>query len=396
MCGPTDAQPPASTPQATIEAASGRYHLRGHVLPDGVIRDVYLRDGRITFEPIPDAETIVDGGWLIPGLVDGHAHLAIASPAGPDATADERVAASARAQLAAGVLLVREPGSPDHGSRRVGPDQGLPRTVTAGRFLAPLGGYFPGLAREVPPDRLAAAVADEAAAGDGWVKIVGDYPDGSGRLTSNWEPAALAAAVSAAHATGARITIHALMPETIAAAVEGGFDAIEHGTSMPPDLLPELAARGVAWVPTLLISDGIRQWARHAMAAAQWPVIDAWVTALPSAVAAAVRSGVRLLAGTDAGMVPHGMIAAEVDRLVAAGVPAATAVAAASWDARQYLGLPGIEEGAPADLVVLAADPRRDPETLTGHRVAVLDGRLVTSSSLAAHGVANLASLRGS
>jgi len=385
MCGPADAPRPAAGGGTIVELVPGRYRLRGHVLPDGDLRDVYVRDGRITFEPVPDAETILDGGWLLPGLVDSHAHLALASPAGPGADPDERVAASGRAQLAAGVLLVREPGGPDHRSRNAGPDRGLPRTVTAGRFLAPPGGYFPGLAREVAPNGLAAAVAEEAAAGTGWVKIVGDYPDLDGRLTPNWDTTTLTAAAAAAHAAGARITIHAVMPETIAAAVGAGFDAIEHGTGMPPDLLSDLAARDITWVPTLIISDGIRQWARDAMAAADWPTIDGWVTALPSTVAAAARAGVRLLAGTDAGLVPHGMIATEVGRLLHAGVPADIAIAAASWDARHYLGFPGIEEGAPADIVALTTDPRRDADTLTRHAATILDGRRVVSSPLAAH-----------
>lgn len=384
MCAPTETQGRTVVRSATVEAVPGRYHLRGHVLPDGEFRDVYVADGRITFQPVPAAEMIVDGGWLLPGLVDAHAHLALASPASPAAPADERIEASARAQLAAGVLLVREPGSPDHRSRHLGPDRGFPRTVTAGRFLAPPGGYFPGLAREVPVDQLTAAVAEEAAAGTGWVKIIGDYPDASGRLTPHWDTTTLAAAVIAAHEAGARITIHAVMPETIATAVAAGFDAVEHGTGMPPDLLPDLVAGGITWVPTLLISDGIRQWSRRAMAPTQTTAIDAWLTALPSTVAAAAHAGVRLLAGTDAGIVPHGMIAAEVTRLLRAGVPADGAMAAASWDARRYLGFPGIEEGAPADLVALPSDPRRDPESLTRQTATILDGRLVSSRPLSA------------
>lgn len=388
MCGPADHHTSArGSNVAHGELVAGRYHLRGHVLPDGGVRDVYVVDGRITFERVADAETVLDGGWLVPGLVDGHAHLALASPAGPGATAAERIEASARAHLFAGVLLVREPGAPDHGSSRVGPALGLPRTVTAGRFLAPPGGYFPGLAREVAPDGLRAAVAEEAAAGTGWVKLIGDYPSDGRRLTPNWDAVALAAAVTAAHAAGARITVHAVTPEAVATAVDAGVDAIEHGTGMPRDLVPTLAARGIAWIPTLLISDGIRQWARDAMAPAEWPVIDGWIEALAGTVAIAARAGVRLLAGTDAGMVPHGMVASEVRLLIEAEVPAAVAVAAASWDARRYLGLPGIEQDAPADIVAFADDPRIEADTLLRHTVTILDGRrLVAKPMITARG----------
>ncbi|MDP3890774.1 hypothetical protein [Nocardioides sp.] len=144
MCALTEPALPIARPRGSVGQEHRRLHLRGHVLPGGQVRDVYVVGGRITFESPGRVEPVVDGGWLVPGLVDGHAHLALASPAGPSATEEERVEASARAQLAAGVLLVREPGSPGHASRGVGPERGLPRTVTAGRFLAPPGGLLPG------------------------------------------------------------------------------------------------------------------------------------------------------------------------------------------------------------------------------------------------------------
>jgi imidazolonepropionase-like amidohydrolase len=97
----------------------------------------------------------------------------------------------------------------------------------------------------------------------------------------------------------------------------------------------------------------------------------------------AARIGVRILAGTDAGMVPHGRIRDEVRRLVEAGVPAEQALGAASWDARAYLGLPGIEAGAPADLVVFERDPRAEVDSLPAAALCLLDGRLVVRGSLA-------------
>ena len=47
-----------------------------------------------------------------------------------------------------GRLAIREPGSPDDASMLLAGEAGWPRVVTAGRFLAPPGGYFPGLARD--------------------------------------------------------------------------------------------------------------------------------------------------------------------------------------------------------------------------------------------------------
>ena len=45
-------------------------HLRAVVLPGDVARDVFVVDGRITFTPVDEAQTVFSGGWLLPGLVD--------------------------------------------------------------------------------------------------------------------------------------------------------------------------------------------------------------------------------------------------------------------------------------------------------------------------------------
>jgi imidazolonepropionase-like amidohydrolase len=85
--------------------------------------------------------------------------------------------------------------------------------------------------------------------------------------------------------------------------------------------------------------------------------------------AAAVEAGVVVLAGTDSR--PHGRIVDEVRALASAGVPSDAAIAAASWAARAYLGLPGLVDGAPADAVVYAEDPRTALAQLD-HPVAVV------------------------
>ena len=58
-----------------------------------------------------------------------------------------------------------------------------------------------------------------------------------------------------------------------------------------------------------------------------------------------------------------------------AGLPPAAAVGAACWDARRYLGFRGIEEGAPADLVVVADDPRVTLGVLRHPSLVLLRGR---------------------
>jgi imidazolonepropionase-like amidohydrolase len=85
-----------------------------------------------------------------------------------------------------------------------------------------------------------------------------------------------------------------------------------------------------------------------------------------------------VFAGTDAGGgIEHGRIGDEVRALHEAGLPAEAALAAASWSARSWLGLPCIEEGAPADLVVFDADPRGDLGVLSRPGRTLLGGRVV-------------------
>jgi imidazolonepropionase-like amidohydrolase len=92
-------------------------------------------------------------------------------------------------------------------------------------------------------------------------------------------------------------------------------------------------------------------------------------------VRAAYEAGIPIYAGTDAGsMVRDGRIADEIIALHQAGIPATEALAAGSWAARHWLGLPGIEDRAPADLAVYARDPRRDLTTLKEPALLILRG----------------------
>jgi imidazolonepropionase-like amidohydrolase len=351
--------------------------LHGRLLPSGERVELFVADGRLTFSPVAGAETIVVDAWLVPGLVDAHAHLALASPAPDDADDVEVVRASARAQLEAGVLAVREPGSPNRASLGVGPHVGLPRVHTGGRFLAAPGGYFPGMAREVPPEGLAAAAADEARASGHWAKIVLDFVDHRGRLSPTVEAWALQDAVAAVHEAGGRLAVHAMTAGAIEMAIAAGVDSIEHATEMRADWLPALVAKGIVLVPTLLIREPIvatvRSMGLPDSEERRWR--DA-VDGQAAVVARAAQAGVRILAGTDAGMVDHGLVMDEIAALIDAGVDGTLALGAGSWAAREFLGLPGLEEGAPADIVAFAGDPRVPRRS--GPPVArVLDGRLL-------------------
>src|SRR3954453_22394832 len=128
-----------------------------------------------------------------------------------------------------------------------------------------------------------------------------------------------------------------------------------------------MAARGTAWCPTLTTVPGqIEPIAEEA------PPARALLAPQREMLPLAAELGVTLLTGTDEE--PHGSVAAEGAALVRYGAPARAAVAAATAGARGYLGLPGLEDGAPADLVVFDRDPREDVAVLAEPAAGVAAG----------------------
>jgi imidazolonepropionase-like amidohydrolase len=279
------------------------------------------------------------------------------------------------------VLALRDCGSPvDTHALDGEPD--LPTIVRAGRHIARTRRYIPGLGIEIEPDALAEEVRRQARRGDGWVKLVGDWIDrGVGDLAPEWPADALAAAIAAAHEEGARVTAHTFGTDALPDLVGAGIDCIEHGTGLTEELIGQMAARGTAVVPTLVNVENFPDFA--AQGERRFPTYASTIRRLYASSGAVVRAafeaGVQVFAGTDAGGgIDHGRIADEVRALHSAGIPAEAALAAASWSARSWLGLPCIEEGAPADVVVYDADPRADLDTLGRPRHIVLRGRVVT------------------
>jgi imidazolonepropionase-like amidohydrolase len=331
---------------------------------------VFVEGGRFT-APVDGAETLLTDAVLLPGLVDVHAHLGLASPAGDDAAPRERVLASARAHRDAGVCAIREPGSPDHSSTGLGPADGAPRVQTAGRFLAPPGRYLPGLAREVDDDALPDAAIEELRAGGGaWAKVIGDFPVRGTGLLRTYSAEALAETARRVHAADGRLAVHCSVPEVVHDAIDAGVDSLEHASLLRSDQVAAAARAGCAWVPTLCIDQVIRGLVREfGLPENAVRQVDEGLDRLPDVLCAAVEAGVPVLAGTDAGVSPHGVVSREVALLVDAGLGPGVALGAASWT--------GIEDDAPADLVAYRDDPRIDPRVLTAPVLVLLDGRLV-------------------
>lgn len=353
-------------------------HVRGVVLPEREYREVWVRDGRVTREPVPGADTVATG-WIIPGLVDLHCHVGLdARGAVPADEAEQQ----ATADRDAGVLLIRDAGSAAD-TRWIDDRDDLPRIVRAGRHIARTKRYIRNYGWEIEPDELVAYVEKEARRGDGWVKLVGDWIDrDAGDLGPCWPRPALEAAITRAHELGVRVTAHVFGEDALPDLLAAGIDGIEHGTGLSDDLMGLMAEGGVSMVPTLVNTDKFTMYADQGEA--KFPSYATRMRRLHArryeTVRTAYEAGVPIFAGTDAGgVLPHGLLAREVLELVTAGVPAADAVAAASWRARAYLlgGSGTLDEGVPADLCVYDGDPTAEPSTLLEPVRIVLRGRVV-------------------
>jgi imidazolonepropionase-like amidohydrolase len=354
-------------------------HVRGVLLPDEEERDLYIVDGRLTFDAVAGADTVARAGWVVPGLVDVHCHVG-QGPHGPVRDVEE-LREQGRADARAGTLLIRDAGAPVD-TRMLEGEPDLPRIIRAGMHLARPKRYMREQAIEIEPVELPEAVAEQAKAGDGWVKLVGDWIDrDAGDLTPLWPGDVLRAAVERAHQLGARVAVHTFSEDALPDLIDAGVDSIEHGTGLSPDLIDSMVERGMALVPTLIniaIFPGIADQAQ-----AKFPTYAAHMRRLHAGAATVVRTaheaGVPVFCGSDAGTnIAHGRTADEIRALHQAGLPATAALAAGSWAAREWLGLPGLVEGAPADLVVYDTDPRADLATLATPSRMVLRGRVLS------------------
>ena len=351
-------------------------HLDGPVLlgPDDVRPEAWVLDGRITYDR-PSLSCDRVEGFFLPGLVDAHNHIGLGAHG---AVSAEEAVQQALADRAAGALLLRDAGSPSD-TRWVDDRDDLPVLVRAGRHVARTRRYLRDFAAEVEPDDLVQELSRQAERGDGWVKLVGDWIDReTGDLSLCWPVDVLAPAIAAAQSLGARVTAHCFSEDSLVPLAEAGIDCVEHATGLTETSIPVLAERGVAIVPTLV---NIETFPGIATAAEEkFPLYAGHMRDLHArrydTVMTAWEAGIAVYAGTDAGgSLAHGLIGQEAVELRKAGLPVDAVLGAVSWEARPWLGFPGLDEGAQADVVVCAEDPRVSLETLLAPRAVVLRGR---------------------
>jgi imidazolonepropionase-like amidohydrolase len=347
--------------------------VRAVPLPDGD-RPVDLwvdAAGCLVSEPVPDSERL-PGRYVVPGLVDAHAHPAVGWEAGmPVALGGSETLNVLAAWAASGVCLVRDTGSAGGSVLQLDLVPGMPRLQAAGRFLAPAGRYFPALLpAAAPPQRLTELAMGELARGARWVKVIADFPpvtDGmpSGRPELTYSGESIKEMVAAVHAAGGRVAAH-VTTDVVSELVRAGVDSIEHGNAIDESALRLMAQTGAAWTPTLCAVLGLLDTASEAARRR----IAEYRQRLPELLRLAQRLGVPVLAGTDTA----GTIAREVVLLAEHGLEPAAALKAATTAGYRFLGQPFDQVGQPTTLVTYQDDPRDDLAILSSPSAIIIDG----------------------
>lgn len=175
------------------------FQVRGVLLPEREERSFWIDGDRLRTDPVPGAELVVDGGWLLPGLVDVHTHPGTEDVDVP--FSDDTLRRHLTEHRDSGVLLVRTPGSAARLPSWVDEEPEMPRVRSAGRWPATPGRFFPGFGRDVSEADLARAAVEEAKASSGWCKVIADWKYDEPALPQD----VLTSVVQAVHAVGGRV-----------------------------------------------------------------------------------------------------------------------------------------------------------------------------------------------
>ncbi len=209
-------------------------------------------------------------------------------------------------------------------------------------------------------------VRAQVGAGADVIKMYGST--GSGRDLTGFQTFTydeIKAAVDAAHALGKKIAIHTYGPDCARDAVRAGADSIEHATGMDDATIAEMARRRTFYVPTIdhnrYYADNYRKLNYPERSVGE---LNAFVQRNLGTARKAFRAGVRFAMGSDAVYTMFGENTRELGWFVQAGMTPQQALATATTDAADLLGvadrLGALRPGYLADIVAVEGDPLAD------------------------------------
>ena len=349
-----------------LDVVSGRYSSPSVVIVAGA------RIARITeetsFKPAP-GDSVIDlaGTYLLPGLIDAHVHLTLGGPVSANAAATLRAGFTTVVDLGARTVRVLRFRDSVNTGLAVGP-----RILAAGQWIGIRGGVceFNGIGVEGGPDVFRRRVSENVDAGADVIKLcVSGWPAESFANPDKYElpDDQLSASISEAHRRGRLVIAHDLSRGGVSAAVRLGVDGFAHAAYLDSSAAREMKRRNLFVIPTLasLTSGDTSAAARQ----------------LVAATTLAHQNGVRIVFGTDAGVIAHGDNAVEFPALLRAGLTAIEAIRAATIGAASALGLADsigvIRPGMVADCVATVDDPLRDIEAFRKPRFVMARGAIV-------------------
>ncbi|HKX59453.1 MAG TPA: amidohydrolase family protein [Steroidobacteraceae bacterium] len=360
---------------------------------------VSVRDGKISAisDKAPQAGKDVrridlDGRFLLPGLIDAHAHIqtpASALVAVKSGITTARVLGDINLQAIGTRDLIRlghVPGpdllvSPGH----IRPKPGTAFFMTYPQFGDAIGGELRG------PDRIAEATRAFIGKGADVIKVGASeragLPDTDPRKIELTE-AEMHAAVTEASKKGLYVAAHAHARDGIANAVRAGVRSIEHGTWVDDPTLEEMKRRGTFFVPTLAVMSPLAEPRGHSAGDIVLQLRTYHMFAsLKAAVRKAHELGLPIAASTDGtyddsddtGRVRVAHEIALYRQL--AGMTPLESITAATLTGARVLGIESrtgsIRVGLEADLVVFDGDPLAESDMLFEPRLVVSDGRIL-------------------
>lgn len=191
----------------------------------------------------------------------------------------------------------------------------------------------------------------------------------------------LQAAVEEAHAFGLRVEAHAHSAQGIKNAIRAGVASVEHATMIDDEGIALAKEHGTYLDMDIYDEECIEADARAGRIPADFVQHDAALGQIQrDNFRKALRAGVKLSFGTDAGVCPYGVAARQFAFMVKYGMTPMQAIQAATSSAADLLGqsdvLGSIEPGKCADVIAVTGDPLQDVRALENVSFVMKDGKV--------------------